>query len=185
MNRKARKHAGLTLLELVVATLLASMALAAIVGVLGLLERQRKLTLPTGSESWRAGVVDLLERDLIGGRQIAFQDGRLTLVGLMLDDSNQTHSPFETTIELQPMKNQNAAWMIRTTRRIGVQNSASTHSLICGQVRRWEVERIDDRGVHQPLSKELSPAPRRLSLRIWFVTSRKEEYLEQWLFVAH
>jgi hypothetical protein len=191
LNKRAHQHfrihhnrLGLTLLELVIATSLAVLATAAIVGVLGLLEKQRKQTLPTGADAWRTGLIELIERDLMGARQIKFQHGELTMLGHALDDAFEVHVPSETRFVLVRPSNASSGFFMRSMRRLGTLES-ERNTLICGKILSLQVERIDDRGEHQPISSEYSPSPRRLSIRIQFEGVRGSVYSEHCLFVAH
>lgn len=178
------RRKGLTLIEFVVASTLTILAMTAIMGLLRLMNEQRKASLTLGDDGWHVNVVDLLEQDLIGCRQIAFDNGELRMVGQMLDSTFSRHQPTETILRLVQPAQDRSGWLTRSLRKLGSIESESI-SLLCGNVLSWHVERIDDLGQPQPISTDLSPSPRRIQVSLLLRSDRTQERWVHWLIVAH
>ena len=182
MNPTLRRK-GMTLIELLVAVTLAMMAMAAIMGFLRVLDGQRKGSLVVGNDEWHASMVETLERDLIGCRQIYRREDEVHFVGHLLDQTFARHSPAEVVLRLQKNRSDGSGWLSRSVRVLGDNGSEQT-SLVCAKALRFQIERVDDRGRLQPVSEELSPAPQRLCFTLTYLTERNAVRVAKWILIA-
>jgi prepilin-type N-terminal cleavage/methylation domain-containing protein len=175
---------GLTLVELVVAIALSTLAMTALVGFLPSLRKLEATTEPSGTNAWRSAVVATIEQDLVGARLVGSEDGKLTMIGHLFDTDSQRHVPMEVAYATQWSKQNQWYWLIRKTVSIS-QSGEAKQEILCGQVLQWTVERIDNRGDVQPIPTRLGPAPEKLSFKMIFRAEDGTEFAEEWLTVAN
>lgn len=170
---------GLTLIELVVATALAALLMAAVAGVMRSLVMQKKVLLSNDPPTpWKDRLRDQLRWDFANARRFSAEAARLRLVGYGgadFDTGALTQRPTEVvyeTIDVGPR-----SWLVRREIHLDASTLHNRRSdIVCAGVRALVVRRIEEQPVdvrREPPAKPaagstpLSPVPDQLRLMLF------------------
>ena len=160
---------GMTVVELLTATLLATMLMTAVLGVLRNLALQQKVLFERQPvRTWRLPLIRQIRWDMINARQVVYQPGMLTLngfAGRSFDNGRATGRP--TRVIYYIAQNGSLGFLVRQEIHVDSLNEDNSRlELMLGNVHSMEMNRIDPGGRRQPLSNRPAPAPARLQIRL-------------------
>jgi len=145
----------MTLIELVLATTLATMLMVAVLGVLNSLSRQRNVLFSRREpDTWRRLLADELRRDVLNSRRLAVGPTELRLVGYAGRENSSrraTHRP--TEISYQVFSVGEESWLVRRETHLDeLSNDNRQAELVCGDVGGIDVVQIESDGTALPLA---------------------------------
>ncbi len=115
MNRSHNVRQGLTAVEVVASTLLASMLMVAMIGVLrGLKAQEAALETRLPTPSWQAALDHVLQQDLVNSRTYVTSPTALVLKGFAGHNSQSGAANWQpTTITYQIVEEDERNWLVR------------------------------------------------------------------------
>jgi len=169
MNKIARQTTvadrnAMTLVELTVAIALSAMLMVALIGVLGGIAKQVKLSRRYDTSVWPNRVATLLRRDLGAAESLWMDAGELW----MRTDVPSYHSDAKGVREIGYR-----CTAIDNELSILERIDANQTSVLAIGPERLYVQRIDSAGIPQPLPRTPGPAPKHV--RLWIHTSGNQD----------
>ncbi len=155
VGKQPARRTGMTLVELVLATVLAAMLMATVLGVLNSLTRQRDLLIGRRPpRAWQSALADQLTRDMWNSRRIAVGPQTLRLAGYAgrdFDSGQATHRPTEITYYV--VNDGTQTWLLRREVHLDeLSNDNWQTELVCQGVARLEVEHVQQDGGRRRLA---------------------------------
>jgi hypothetical protein len=187
MKRKSKHSLGMTAIEVLVATLLASVMLGSVVGLLGTLTRQERALRKRASipPAWHAQLADQLQWDLTNSREFIVSPDRITLVGFASRDfatDQPTGRPAQIAYYL--IDAIDGRWLARSENHCDVlTNDSSRVELLCHGVNSFQfgatlVDQASGRTSKPPADAIATPVPERVAVQI-FSTTSGEPFFDQ------
>ncbi len=153
---------GVTLVEVLVATMLSVVLLTAIGGILRSMQTQRKaLAGDTGEAEWRRSLVDQLTWDILNSRRIHVRANRVRLIGYAGRDPETgmpEHRP--TEVVYQVVSEAGQSWLIREETRLDDRTNHNwTRELVAHDVGSIKLFRVDGTGDEHDLEAGAAAQP--------------------------
>ncbi len=147
--RISRGRRGVTLVEVLAATMLSVVLLTAINGILRSMQTQRKaLAGDTGAAEWRRSLVDQLTWDVLNSRRIHVRANRVRLIGYAGRDAATgmpQHRPTEVVYHVFVEEGQ--SWLVREESRLDDRTNRNwTRELVAHDVGSIKLFRVDSTG---------------------------------------
>ncbi len=170
---RPNRRAGFTILEMLAAIVLASMLMAAVLGVLRTATLQtRELSAKYPVHHWKRAFSAQLDRDLASARRIAASPEHLRLIGYGGSDfvrGEATLRPTEIIYEIVAGKDR--TWLVRREIHLDALEERNSRSeLVATNISALHVERLRQRraGVYVPeeISAKLSAIPSRVRVAL-------------------
>ena len=186
MERRPQKNAGLTAIEMLVATALAVLLISALVPMFSLSPAERAIVeLGSDDPAWFAQVIATLRADLENARGVTITDDTLTLLGdrsLARKTMEFVHQP--VLVEYVVVHGKKGRWLVRWERRLeDLANRNQVVELLTAGVESFrlalpeeEDPEVEPRAQRRTLPAfnakalpDLAPLPRRLAVELILV----------------
>lgn len=176
MTTRTRYRRAMTAIEVLVATMLASLMLGSVVGLLGALSRQQKALRTTDvSPPWHQQFIEQFSWDLTNSRQFAASSEGVRLAGFAgrhFSTGRATGRP--TDVEYYMIEAAGDRWLMRReTHRDERSNVSSRTEAVCRGVGRLQFgsavidQGVTVRGPKLAVSQELTPLPDRVVVQLY------------------
>ncbi|MEZ6137056.1 MAG: prepilin-type N-terminal cleavage/methylation domain-containing protein [Pirellulaceae bacterium] len=150
---------GFTLVELTVALALGAMLMVAIVGILQSMSRELEFAKHEADQDWQSSVKRLLHQDLLCASQISTAGGWYWLDGSFTAADSKSGTLRKVGYRCVPGILDGESVLMRVADRHG-------EPVLFGPTK-MHIERVDSRGVAQPLSAQPTAVPRYVRVWIW------------------
>jgi prepilin-type N-terminal cleavage/methylation domain-containing protein len=134
---------GFTILEMLVATALTAVLLAAVFQVIGSLGRSRAaLARQADNSAWKSDLLETLRRDLINSIAVSFRANGITLSGhSALQQNTLACDHLPVTVNYGLVNIHGRSWLVRTQApRGGLSNESGWTELVCPDVSTFTVK---------------------------------------------
>lgn len=159
-TRRHYGHRGMTMIELLAATVLASMLMVSVIGILLTISAQaRALRTAATAIPWREQLRAQLRWDLSNTKTMTWNAGELRLHGLAGRDfatATVTQLPSEVVYSIRRLAGQN--WLLRSEQDVDSRSNRNRRTeLVCFGVERFDFRLLDR---DESLPQRPSPVPR-------------------------
>jgi hypothetical protein len=158
---------GVTLIELVAATALASLMMVAMVGVLQAVSQQTSLAQRQRHVRWPSRFEELLRRDLLAAERLHASDGFVWLTGELANYRDPDACEFRS-VGYGCIATGDRAALIRL--------DGDFRDFVAIGPRRIVLERLDSTGDPQPLPQSPGPVPRHVRIWLWEAPNEEPTY---------
>jgi type II secretory pathway component PulJ len=148
IRRTLQRRSGMTLVELLAATILAALLMAAVLGVLKAITREQKALKSDGSsEPWQAQLIRQLEWDLTNSRSVVTTANGFQLIGFAgRDFATGAALHCRTSVEYAVQDVEGKSFLVRSEAHLDSANlDNQTLELVCNHVERVALSAADAR----------------------------------------